>query len=178
MKNIFLIPTDKPSRLHNTFNVLRLEKGYDLSPSNLNLYITNEEKPKQGDWGLDKFNQKWKLENKKLISFDRHGIKRFSTYNILWHECKKIIITTDPKLIGDGIQAIDDEFLEWFVKNPSCEEVEVAKTNKLINNYADKDEDKWEVKYHIYIPKEEPKQNNFLKSIEGSSVIKLFKRRS
>ena len=30
-------------------------------------------------------------------------------------------------MIADGIQSIDDEFLEWFVKNPSCEFVEVKK---------------------------------------------------
>jgi hypothetical protein len=31
-----------------------------------------------------------------------------------------IILTTDGDLIDDGVQAIDDEFLEWFVKNPIC----------------------------------------------------------
>ena len=30
MKNLHLLPTDKPTRLHNTFNNLRLEKGYCL----------------------------------------------------------------------------------------------------------------------------------------------------
>jgi hypothetical protein len=39
---------------------------------------------------------------------------------------KKIILTTDQDLIKDGVQAIDDEFLEWFTNNPSCEEVEVG----------------------------------------------------
>lgn len=38
---------------------------------------------------------------------------------------KKIILTTDQDLIKDGVQAIDDEFLEWFVANPSCKFVEV-----------------------------------------------------
>ena len=28
-------------------------------------------------------------------------------------------------MIQNGVQAIDDKFLEWFVKNPSCEEVEI-----------------------------------------------------
>jgi hypothetical protein len=40
----------------------------------------------------------------------------------------KIILTTNKLLIKDGIQVIDDEFLEWFVKNPNCEEVEVKKS--------------------------------------------------
>jgi hypothetical protein len=60
---------------------------------------------------------------------------------------KKIILTTDQSL--KGVQAIDDEFLEWFVKNPSCEEVEV---DENWNYPLDK---KWQ--YNIIIPKEEPK---------------------
>ena len=39
---------------------------------------------------------------------------------------KKIILTTDQDLLKDGVQPIDDEFLEWFVKNPNCESVEVG----------------------------------------------------
>jgi hypothetical protein len=63
---------------------------------------------------------------------------------------KKIILTTDKDLIADGVQAIDDEFLEWFVKNPSCESVEV----KCYSKFNDGDF----TDYKIIIPKEEPKQ--------------------
>ena len=38
-----------------------------------------------------------------------------------------IILTTNKSLINDGVQAIDDEFLQWFVKNPSCKRVRVDK---------------------------------------------------
>ena len=58
-------------------------------------------------------------------------------------------MTTDQDLIKDGVQAIGDEFLEWFVKNPSCEEVE-------IESWQTKGE--WDLDYKIIIPKEEPKQ--------------------
>jgi len=62
---------------------------------------------------------------------------------------KKIILTTDQSL--DGVQAIDNEFLEWFVKNPSREEVKVQKWSSLAEcGYS----------YHIIIPKEEPKQES------------------
>jgi hypothetical protein len=37
----------------------------------------------------------------------------------------KIILTTNKLLIKDGVQAIDDTFLEWFVNNPSCEYVDI-----------------------------------------------------
>lgn len=92
------------------------------------LFITSDEEIKEGDWCLDKFNQRWKLENKKLIAFDSQGIKRFSTDNILGHECKKIILTTNQDLIKDGVQSIPDEFLKWFVKNPSFEYIPIITT--------------------------------------------------
>jgi hypothetical protein len=68
----------------------------------------------------------------------------------------KVILTTNKLLIKDGVQAIDDEFLEWFVKNPNCEWVELEKfedgdcviAGKEYINYS----------YEIIIPKEEPKQ--------------------
>ena len=39
---------------------------------------------------------------------------------------KEILLSTDTELQKDGVQAIDDEFLEWFVKNPSCDRVEIS----------------------------------------------------
>ena len=40
----------------------------------------------------------------------------------------KVILTTNKLLIKDGVQAIDDDFLEWFTQNSSCEFIEVEKT--------------------------------------------------
>lgn len=48
---------------------------------------------------------------------------------------KKIILTTYQNLIKDGVQAIDDKFLEYFVKNPNCEFVEVQKFFGLADDY-------------------------------------------
>ena len=128
MKNIHILATDKPSRLHeyDYSSPMGLSKEPLQWRLGRNIYITPDEEIREGDWCLDKFNQRWKLEDERLIAFDSKGIKRFSTDNILGHDCKKIILTTDQDLIG--VQAIDDEFLEWFVKNPSCEVVEVVKT--------------------------------------------------
>jgi hypothetical protein len=71
--------------------------------------------------------------------------------DIVW---KKIILTTDQYLITDGVQAIDDEFLEWFVNNPSCEFVEIRKYHSGI--LSDITEITSSLK--IIIPQEEPKQ--------------------
>lgn len=72
---------------------------------------------------------------------------------------KKIILTTDQDLIKDGVQEIDDEFLEWFVKNPSCEEVKIKPyCEKLTCQNDSCNVCCQELKYKITIPKEEPKQ--------------------
>ena len=102
--------------MKNIHLVADFRKDVDVNPQNI--YITNSEEIKEGDWyieslGLpDSYVLVHKLSNewKDKESFCRR--------------CKKIILTTDPDLIKDGVQPIDDEFLEWFVKNSSCEKVE------------------------------------------------------
>jgi hypothetical protein len=77
-------------------------------------------------------------------------------YNIFQGEhLKKIILTTDPDLIADGVQSIDDEFLEWFVKNPTCEWIEVVDE---LNMNGKNGLDRARFIYKIIIPQEEPKQ--------------------
>lgn len=134
MKNIHVLPTDKPSKLFYLASNLHLEQGQLISPKNYqNIYITSDEEIKKGDWCYDDF-LKSVFQANSII-----GVKTQKT-------SKKIILTTDQDLIKDGVQAIDDEFLEWFVRNPSCEEVEVQKWSSLAEcGYS----------YHIIIPKEE-----------------------
>jgi hypothetical protein len=120
-KNCWLISTDKPSRLYRnllTDKLFILENSFmDVSECNReyqNIYITNSEEIKEGDWYLDTFNN-------QIIKANQ-----FSDHKHYGNACKKIILTTDQDLIKDGVQAIDDEFLAWFVNNSSCEEVEVG----------------------------------------------------
>ena len=125
MKNIHLIPTDKYSDLvHSTnkYGGYFLSRHYspmkDMGDSYQNIYITNDEEIKDGDWTFDGENPyKWTEDDVKDCLYNP-GSENYKG-------CKKIILTTDGDLIKDGIQAIDDEFLEWFVKNPSCERVEI-----------------------------------------------------
>jgi DNA recombination-dependent growth factor C len=66
--------------------------------------------------------QKWRLFHNETERFST----KFSPVQILLYIKKesKIIPNNRPKnLIKERVQAINDEFLEWFV-NPSCEEVE------------------------------------------------------
>jgi hypothetical protein len=114
MKNVHLLPTDKPSRL-SILNNGKLNFGAEImSSSNSKLqhiYITSsDEEIKEGDWSFNEYQK---------------NILRFSA-GVGIGLCKKIILTTDPTLILYGVQPIEDYFLEWFVKNPSCEFVEVG----------------------------------------------------
>jgi hypothetical protein len=82
-----------------------------------NIYITNDEDLKEGNWVI------------KISSLYKGGgnVQKYSFIDSQFEDIifKKIILTTDPKLIEDGVQAIDNKFLEWFVKNPSCESVDI-----------------------------------------------------
>ncbi len=159
MKNIHVIPTEKPSRvfLNKVNNKLLLEDVSNLSLKNVlpsgsyqNIYITSEEEIKEGEYGLSSLG--------KVVKFTEDGIYNYS----LW---KKIILATDPDLIADGVQAIDNEFLQWFVKNPKCEEVEVKKrfSDFTANTF---------VGYQIVIPTEEPKQDYKKLSEEFTETLK------
>jgi hypothetical protein len=124
MKNIHVIPTDKPSRLAYDFNKLILNSKL-LSPTlykNQNIYITSDEEIKEEDWCLCSE----ELVHKVVEIKSNIGIIRFQDgVTEVLNACKKIILATDQDLIKDGVQAIDDEFLEWFIKNPSCERVSI-----------------------------------------------------
>jgi hypothetical protein len=139
MKNIHVLPTDKPSRLrYNLSNVLALTKEpyRDYSKQvNQNIYITSDSEIKKGDWiYLQGLNKVIKCVN--IID----GLLKAQN-------AKKVILTTDQDL--DGVQAIDDEFLEWFVNNPSCEYVVVK------YQYWKEINDVGKYTYKIIIPKEE-----------------------
>jgi hypothetical protein len=120
MKNLHLIPTDKPSRLwtNNLRRRLEIDEFPEQHPTNIakQIFITSNEEIKEGDWVI------------KISSLYKGGgiAQKYSFIDAQFEDIifKKIILTTDADLIQDGIQAIDDEFLQWFVKNPSCEYIE------------------------------------------------------
>ena len=111
MKNIHLLRTNL-SRLYYSISM----SGYNLKLSAIpyhqsseirpqHLYITNLDQIRLNDYITDGYSVwKWKDDSSLLGR-------------------KKVILTTDSTLIADNVQAIDNDFLEWFVKNPTCEEV-------------------------------------------------------
>ena len=149
MKKIHLIKTENTSRLllSNRNHLQFLKDNSSTNPNNnfggvyVHIYITCDEKIKAGDYF-------WKPDCNMIFKAEYTPHKG----------CQKVILTTDQDLIADGIQAIDDEFLNWFVKNPSCEEVE---TKHIIKEYVDEqDAYGYDVDYYkIIIPQDEPKTN-------------------
>ena len=150
MKNLYLLPIEKSSRLVKIYNDVNREtfslkldvEVNDSFKEYVNVYITSDEEIKEGDvveipCGVDKVKElHWKFgnDNPSYIVEDifiyklRYGQKEgeLQINSFRYEDVKKIILTTDQDLIEDGVQATDDEFLEWFVKNPSCEWVEVG----------------------------------------------------
>jgi hypothetical protein len=152
MRNIHILPTENSSRLsYNKDGVLELHR-LQWRKNTQHIYITNSEEIKEGDWFIYK---------NEIIHRDKGKI------DSMWVDAvkngKKIILTTDQDLIKDGVQAIDDEFLEWFVKNSSCEFVKTELLNVsevLWEEYFKKHGVYPKYPYYekIIIPQEEPKQ--------------------
>jgi hypothetical protein len=163
-RNLWVIPTDEPSRLYrNTSEELSFtsieftqqKNGFNI---NQNICITNDEKPKDGDWFTD----------------DNNSLKRsYKLSHVQFANPKKIILTDNQDLIKCGVQAIDDEFLDWFVKNPSCEYVPIITT--IVSNEStykiNIGFESW--RKHIIIPKEEPKQET-LEEFAKQEAIKQY----
>ena len=141
MKNIHVIKTDKPSRLFIDIDDNKLKICVPLGGEhmmNQNIYITSDEKIKEGDYWIYISPPEWKdtdrIEVVRNVLPNSWFCKLHDKENY-----KKIILTTDTELIKDGVQAIDDEFLEWFVKNPSCEWVENERleNGQYVDRFAD-----------------------------------------
>lgn len=149
MKNIHLISTSQFSKLayyqeSTSYNkpILQLVNMTSSDYTYQYLYITaNNEDIKKKDWIISR--GKLIRSSKSYCANNEYG--------------RKIILTTDPNLIIDGIQSINDEFLVWFVNNSSCEEVKVSHE---LNINGKNGLDRARFIYKIIISKEGPKTTN------------------
>jgi hypothetical protein len=153
MKNIHVLPTDKTSRLVlDVNNNLALAFNKSIEENALykrTIYITSDEEIKVSDYVYDSdINIVLQINNSEAL-------KRYvENGRVFWY---KIILTTDQDLIKDGVQEIDDEFLEWFCsKNGNVDYVEVINEPYEAGNIY---QNNWFDYYKITIPKEEPKQD-------------------
>lgn len=163
IKNIFLLPTDKPSMLcidrHKKLLYYAEDNWFkkDEKAKAQNIYITSNEEIKEGYFingdMLCKYDESHASEEWKTNEFvNGYSLKTNIYYSFESEKCKKVILATDPMLIADGVHKIDDKFLEWFVKNPTCEFVNLFNSKWQLG----KDEKDY---YDIIIPKKTNKSN-------------------
>lgn len=194
MKNLYLLPTDKPSiickdetgKFHVTESMISKISFF----KNQNIYITFNEEIKEGDCFIYRCYKVYKctgLSQSKQILTDNE-IAKHKDYGKPQSLSRKIILTTDQDLIKNGVQAIDDEFLEWFIKNPNCEFVEIEKCKYLFCKHCDNLHSTYSdgincdvcrrqsnpylkcLGYKIIIPKEEPFKHK-VKSLSKEEVL-------
>jgi hypothetical protein len=125
------------------------------------LYITNSEKPKEGDWFIHSYCGITNIYKAKSVVPE--SIITTCDNGCWFQHCKKVILTDNKDLIVDGIQEISEDFLQWFVQNSDCEGVEtkvefIQTPDNLIDGFY----------YKTIIPQEDPK---FEDSIENSLSI-------
>ncbi len=88
-------------------------------------------------------------------------------------------MTTDPELINDGVHPIGEEFLKWFVENPTCIKVEVVyglfnpMGRQVDPNDLGQNHSKCVWKYKIITTKEEQKQH-LIDMMKGDEELELY----
>jgi hypothetical protein len=168
MENIFILPTTEPSQVYlvKSTNALGITskdpesmKYYGSGTNNLHVYITNKDPYEKGDWVKNVT-----IDLEAPIPLDADGI----VYTTL-APCnfEKIVLSSDPKLIADGVAEIPIEFLR-LLKGKKLDDVstiEIEKIPLLSNNGRAL----FGYKYTpIILPKEEPKKRIVILAGEDS----------
>lgn len=156
MKNIFLLPTIKKSRICKSIRGLFLQKTYYTNTAsksfglkNKHLYIVSDdgEPLKEGEWCLNDTTK----NIDKCIGDGKY------------HFWKKIILTTDLDLIADGVHEIPDSFIATYIllQNEYIGEVvnHVEITKDVLYDCGTQDtfDVKVKIQYIISIPSDESK---------------------
>ena len=131
MKNVHLLQTEVyPAKLQldrdygtlTIFDEPCVSNGQDFVGANL--YITSNEEIQIDEWCFEIYNRESTAVAPRFIDENNNTwwLRQINmSVSADDANCKKIILTTDVRLIKDGVQAIDDEFLDWFIKNQKRE---------------------------------------------------------
>jgi hypothetical protein len=148
MKNINILPTTESSRLKD--ENLYSSPSYVLSSEPLHwryavhMYITSEDEDI--------------YENDYIITQEGKLVQVSYLLSSDIYKSSKVIMTTSQKLIEDGVQEIDETFLQWFIDNFKCEYVQVKKQYITpLGVVVETCYDNERLNYKIIIPEEEPK---------------------
>jgi hypothetical protein len=116
MKNIHVLPTDKPTGIFQSNSGLQfsIRDKVRVEPlKGFHIYITSDEEIKKGDWCI---NLNSSYEHKELCRIDNQiELERYAQK--IGNDCKKIILTTDQDLISNGIKQISDDVLLKIIEN-------------------------------------------------------------
>jgi hypothetical protein len=121
-QNIFLIPTDAETNLVESNGYFGFLKNYckPILHRGYYVYITSEEIPKNGDLCL------------KIVGFNEFEVAIIKTENLSSEEVKEkykyILFTNNPLYEYYKTLPLSNEFMEWFIKNPLSEYIELSRT--------------------------------------------------
>lgn len=160
MGKIRILPTGEPTGLiahgkNGELFYLRDEKNRSNWISGLprHVYITVKEGIKKGDYVYNR-------------TIGRHGaIRRFflewNGVNSMQPEDEKIVLTSDPSLIKEGIPSLDDDFMEWLVDNYRQDSIELK---HVIKEYVDEqDAYGYDVDYYqVILPNKDNSNHSYL----------------
>ncbi len=176
MKNVHLLQTEVyPAKLQldrdygtlTIFDEPCVSNGQDFVGANL--YITSNEEIQIDEWCFEIYNRESTAVAPRFIDENNNTwwLRQINmSVSADDANCKKIILTTDVRLIKDGVQAIDDEFLDWFIKN---QKREIPIITTTVNN-----ESHYTTNIGFESWRKEPKQE----TLEEVALRQLFKNRS
>jgi hypothetical protein len=98
------------------------------------IYIASDEQFTEGDWVFNSHKVEFAPQ---VYEMPPHPIEEKWWDEEELSTTKKIIQTTDQQLIVHGVQAIDEEFLKWCVKNPPSDEIEIESNLKNLKKHFD-----------------------------------------
>ena len=150
---VHMLPTKEESKMydgHLETNDSSMMDSMIVKKSG-HLYITTDEEIKEGDWVYWTDPEGLTSDINQVISVDEEMIflshPEHSETEALPHECRKIIATTDPKLVkliaggGEGnagvwkmLPQIQQSFIEEYCKQGGIDKVLVEYMNGYINN--------------------------------------------
>lgn len=130
-RNIHILDTNKPSRLYKIIGSYKLglvQSDFLLEQTaggtqNCHVYITIDGRFTEGSYvtdGVEVIKATPKI-------YDAQGLVNRRNW-------RKIIITSDADLIGDGVQEASEDLLEWIVSRPNEVSLPVRKKWKAWNN--------------------------------------------
>ena len=148
LKNIYLFPAKGPSRIKGHMHRLELSSQALEWREAKHIYITSSDRVEPEDWFCNPQLPDY------IFKANIHNAPYLSDIGYI----KKIVLSTDPILVEDGVQQVEDEFLWWLIENP-CEHVNIS-TYEVSND---------EIYYTVIIPDSQIVENNNLIEIETNN---------